>query len=152
MRFHLIDRIDAVEPSRSIHARKVTSRSEDYWEESDGELVMPPPFILEALCQAGTWLIMITTDRRKRAALLSVGSVDWHGDARPGDVLELIGEIDSFGADTAVVSGRVEVDGEPILTASEIMCALIDAGDLADLEDTERLQHMLARTSEAPAG
>ncbi len=152
MRFHLIDRIDAVEPSRSIRARKVTSRSEDYWEESDGELVMPPPFILEALCQAGTWLIMITTDRRKRAALLSVGSVDWHGDARPGDVLELIGEVDSFGEETAVISGRVEIDGEPILTASEIMCALIDAGDLADLEDTERLQHMLDRTTEAPAG
>ncbi len=37
---------------------------------------MPPPFVLEAFCQAGTWLIMITTDRRKRAALLSVGSVD----------------------------------------------------------------------------
>lgn len=152
MRFHLIDRIDAVEPSRSIRARKVTSRSEDYWEESDGELVMPPPFILEALCQAGTWLIMITTDRRKRAALLSVGSVDWHGDARPGDVLELIGEVDSFGEETAVISGRVEIDGEPILTASEIMCALIDAGDLADLKDTERLQHMLDRTTEAPAG
>ena len=44
------------------------------------------PFVLEALCQAGTWLIMITTDRRKRAALLQVGSVTWHRDIRPGDV------------------------------------------------------------------
>jgi 3-hydroxyacyl-[acyl-carrier-protein] dehydratase len=145
MRFHLIDRIDAVEPSRSIRARKLTSHSEDYWEEQDGELVMPPPFVLEALCQAGTWLIMITTDRRKRAALLSLGSVDWHADVHPGDVLELIGEIDSFGEETAVVSGRVEVDGVPILTASEIMCALIDGDDLAGMEDTKRLQDMLAR-------
>ena len=33
-------------------ARKVTSFSEEYWEEVDGEPRMPPPFILEAFCQA----------------------------------------------------------------------------------------------------
>ena len=85
MRFHLIDRVDEWEPAKSVLARKVTSFSEEYWEEVDGELRMPPPFILEALCQAGTWLIMITTDRRKRAALLQVGSVTWHGEARPSN-------------------------------------------------------------------
>ncbi len=151
MRFHLIDRVDAYEPSQSIRARKVTSFSEDYWEERDGELVMPPPFVLEALCQAATWLIMITTERRKRAALLSVGSVDWHGEVKPGDVLELVGEIVSMGEETGVVSGRVNVDGVAVLEASEIMCALIDASDLADLDDTERLQTMLTRTAEAAA-
>jgi 3-hydroxyacyl-[acyl-carrier-protein] dehydratase len=149
MRFHLIDRIDAYEPSQSIRARKVTSFSEDYWEERDGGLVMPPPFVLEALCQAATWLIMITTERRKRAALLSVGSVDWHRDVKPGDVLELVGEIVSFGEETGVVSGRVNVDGSVVLEANEIMCALIDADDLADLDDTKRLQDMLTRTVEA---
>ena len=47
--------------------------------------------------------------------------------------------------EVAVVSGRATVAGEPVLEASEIMCALIDAEDLADLEDTERLQKMLTR-------
>ena len=45
---------------------------------------MPAPLVLEALCQAGTWLVMITTERRKRAALLSIGSVDFW--ARCGQV------------------------------------------------------------------
>jgi 3-hydroxyacyl-[acyl-carrier-protein] dehydratase len=148
MRFHLIDRVDEWEPAKSVLARKVTSFSEEYWEEVDGELRMPPPFILEALCQAGTWLIMITTDRRKRAALLQVGSVSWHGEVRPGDVLILEGACDSFGEDTAVVSGRVTVDGTTILEASDVMCALIDADTLADLEDTERLQKMLTRAED----
>ena len=148
MRFHLIDRIDEWEPSKSVLARKVTSFSEEYWEEVDGELRMPPPFVLEALCQAGTWLIMITTDRRKRAALLQVGSVTWHGEVRPGDVLILEGACDSFGEDTAVVSGRVTVDGETVLEASDVMCALIDADTLADLDDTERLQKMLTRAED----
>jgi 3-hydroxyacyl-[acyl-carrier-protein] dehydratase len=146
VRFHLIDRVDSYEPSKSVRARKVTSLSEDYWEE-DGDvgLVMPPPFVLEALCQAATWLIMITTERAKRAALLSIGSVDWRAAVRPGDVLEMAGEIGSFGGETAVVSGHVSVEGQTVLEAREIMCALIDADTLADLDDTKRLQDMLTR-------
>jgi len=148
VRFHLIDRVDAWEPAKSVRARKVTSYSEDYWEEVDGELRMPPPFVLEAFCQAGTWLIMITTERRKRAALLQVGSVTWHRDIRPGDVLVMEGETSSFGEETAVLSGRVTVDGETVLECEDVMCALIDAEDLADLDTTERLQKMLTRAED----
>jgi 3-hydroxyacyl-[acyl-carrier-protein] dehydratase len=144
MRFHLIDRVEELEPGKSVRARKVTSFSEEYWEEVDGELRMPPPFVLEAFCQAGTWLIMITTDRRKRAALLQVGTVTWGRDIRPGEVLVMEGEMSSFGEETAVLSGTVKVDGETVLECEDVMCALIDASDLADLDDTERLQKMLA--------
>lgn len=146
MRFHLIDRVDSFEPSKSVSARKLTSLSEEYWEADGEELTMPPPFVLEALCQAATWLIMISTERAKRAALLSIGAVDWHADVHPGDVLEMVGEIGSFGGETAVVSGYVSVDGKKVLEAKDIMCALIDADTLADLEDTKRLQDMLTRT------
>jgi 3-hydroxyacyl-[acyl-carrier-protein] dehydratase len=146
VRFHLIDRIDSFEQSKSVRARKVTSLSEDYWEEDgDGRLAMPAPFVLEALCQAATWLIMISTERAKRAALLSIGSVDWHEDVRPGEILEMVGEIGSFGNETAVVSGQVSVEGRTVLEAQDIMCALIDADTLADLDDTKRLQDMLTR-------
>ena len=107
--------------------------------------MMPDPFVLEALCQAGTWLVMITTDRRKRAALLSIASVEFLGSVSPGDVLLLEGSIDSMSDEVAVISGRVTVDGRPVLEATEIMCALIDADDLADLDDTVRLQNMLTR-------
>lgn len=148
MRFHLIDRVDSLEPFKAIRARKLTSLSEEYWEGGDGELVMPPPFVLEALCQAGTWLIMVSTERRKRAALLQVGSVAWHADVRPGDILTLEGEVESFGDETAVITGRVTVDGKLVLEAREIMCALIEADTLADLDDTKRLQEMLMRTVE----
>jgi 3-hydroxyacyl-[acyl-carrier-protein] dehydratase len=145
VRFHLIDKVEAVEPGKSIRGRKLTSLSEDYWEDSDDGPVMPYPFVLEALCQAGTWLVMITTERRKRAALLSIGSVEFLDDVHPGDVLDLDGTVDSMSDEVAVVSGRVTVDGRPILGATDIMCALIDAEDLADLDDTERLQNMLTR-------
>lgn len=145
MRFHLIDKVVEWEPGVSVRARKLTSFSEEFWEEDGERLRMPPPLILEALCQAGTWLVMITTDRRKRAALLSIGSVEFLDDVRPGDVLELVGQVESMNDEVAVVSGHAEVDGRRVLEASDIMCALIDAQDLASLEDTERLQTMLTR-------
>jgi 3-hydroxyacyl-[acyl-carrier-protein] dehydratase len=143
LRFHLIDRVEELEPKSFVRARKVTSFAEDYWEEVDGALRMPPPFVLEAFCQAGTWLIMISTDRAKRAALLQVGSVDWHRDVHPGDVLIMEGTIASFGEESAVLGGKVTVEGETVLECEDVMCALIDADDLADLETTKMLQDML---------
>jgi 3-hydroxyacyl-[acyl-carrier-protein] dehydratase len=147
MRFHLIDRVDAWEPAKSVRARKLTSLSEEYWEDDGQGLQMPPPLVLEALCQAGTWLVMITTGRRKRAALLSIASVEFLAPVRPGDVLVLEGEVESMSDEVAVVSGRVTVDGVPVLEARDIMCTLIDADDLADLEDTARLQATLTRAA-----
>ena len=152
MRFHLIDRVEELEPKQSVRARKVTSFSEDSWEEVDGQLRMPPPFVLEAFCQAGTWLIMISTDRAKRAALLQVGSVDWHRDVHPGDVLLMEGKIVSFGDESAVLGGTVTVDGETVLECEDVMCALIDADDLADLETTKMLQDMLWPAAEEEDG
>jgi len=145
VRFHLIDRVVSYEPGKAVHGRKLTSLSEEYWEETAEGLRMPPPLALEALCQAGTWLIMITTERHKRAALLSIGSVQFLGTISPGDVLELEGTVDSWSDEVAVVSGRVTVDERVVLEANEIMCALMDSDRLADLDDTERLQLMLTR-------
>jgi 3-hydroxyacyl-[acyl-carrier-protein] dehydratase len=149
VRFHLIDRVVSCEPGKSVHGRKLTSLGEEYWEETADGLQMPPPLALEALCQAGTWLIMITTERRKRAALLSIGSVEFLGPIVPGDVLELEGTVDSMNDEVAVVSGSVTVNGRAVLEAREIMCALMDADRLADLDDTERLQLMLTRAESA---
>ena len=134
MRFHLIDRVDEWEPTKSVRARKVTSFSEDYWEEVDGELRMPPPFVLEAFCQAGTWLIMITTERRKRAALLQVG-LGHLAPRRPARRRAGHGGRDELvrRGDRGAL-GTVTVDGEPVLECEDVMCALIDADDLADPE------------------
>jgi 3-hydroxyacyl-[acyl-carrier-protein] dehydratase len=145
MRFHLIDRIDSYEPKVSVRGRKVTSFSEDYWEDTGDGPVMPPPFVLEALCQAATWLVMISTETRQRAALLSIGSVDFLEDVRPGDVIELEGTAESWGDEIAVVSGRATVDGRVVLEAKDVMCTLIDADTLEQLEDTKRMQQMLTR-------
>jgi 3-hydroxyacyl-[acyl-carrier-protein] dehydratase len=145
MRFHLIDRIDSYEAARSVRASKLTSRSEDYWEDAADGAVMPPVLVLEALCQAGSWLIVLSTDGRKRAALASIGSSSFEGPVRPGDVVLLDGTIESMTDEAAVLSGSASVDGRVVLRATEIMCVLMDAGRLADPEETQRMGEQLTR-------
>ena len=75
MRFFLLDRIDDIDPHRSVRARKLTSTAEHYWRDGGSGPQMPPTLVLEALCQAGTWLILESTGFERRAALLSVADV-----------------------------------------------------------------------------
>jgi 3-hydroxyacyl-[acyl-carrier-protein] dehydratase len=145
MRFHLVDRVLEWEPAKSVRARKVCSLGEEFWVGEGDDLVMPPPLVLESFCQAGTWLVMLTTDTRKRAALLSIGSVEFLADVRPGDVMELEGQVESMSDEVAVLSGRAVVDGTTVMEAKDIMCALIDSETLAPLDDTRRLQTMLTK-------
>jgi 3-hydroxyacyl-[acyl-carrier-protein] dehydratase len=141
----LIDRIDRYVPFKSVEGRKLTSLAEEYWTDQGDERVMPAPLVLESLCQAATWLIVTSTERRKRAALLQIGAVDFLGDVRPGDVIDLVGEVSSMSEEMAVLAGTASVGGRTVLRAADVMCALIDADDLQELEETERMQHQLLR-------
>ena len=63
------------------------------------------------------------------------------------------GRIETMSDETGIVSGQVTTDdGRKVLEAADIMCALIDADRLADLDDTERLQQMLTREGEGLTG
>ncbi|NED99166.1 3-hydroxylacyl-ACP dehydratase [Phytoactinopolyspora halotolerans] len=144
MLFHLTDRILDYEPGRSIRACKVTSRLETYWRETPSGMSMPRPLVLETLCQAGAWLVMLQTDLVRRAALLSVGEVRFIRDVRPGDVLVADATVEASSDEMAVLSGQVSVDSHPVMTASDLMCALIEPAELDDPEITRR--QLAART------
>jgi 3-hydroxyacyl-[acyl-carrier-protein] dehydratase len=146
MRFHLIDRIDEYEPGIRVRGRKLVSAAEAGLRPAADGPVLESALVLEALCQAGTWLIMLSTERRKRAALLQIGSVEFTGAARPGDVVVLDGAVESMSNEMAVLSGTATVDGTILMRATDIMCALIDAGDLADDADSHRLLEGLVRS------
>lgn len=147
MRFHLIDRIDEWEASARVRARKLTSVTEPYWVEGPDGPVMPRSLVLESLCQAGTWLIMLSTDTRRRAALLSIGDTTWTGDVGPGQEIVLDGTVDSMSEEMAVISGTASVDGQVIMTATDVMCALIAAEELEDLDATRAMQAQLDRSA-----
>lgn len=152
MRFHLVDRIIAYAPARSIRARKVTSRHETYWRYGTGGPSMPPALALETLCQAGACLVMLSTDLRSRAALLSVADVEFGVPARPGEVLEIEATVEAMSDETAVMSGTVTAGERLVVRAADVMCVLVPPDDLEDPADTRRQLDMLTRDVLAAAG
>jgi 3-hydroxyacyl-[acyl-carrier-protein] dehydratase len=149
MRFHLIDRIDDLQSGHWLRGRKLTSRSETFWQPGPDGAEMPSYLILEALCQAGTWLVLESTGRGRRAALLSVGSVEVASTVQPGEVLTMSVTTTGIGTDTAVVSGTVEVGPRLVLRAADVMCALIDADVLEAAAGTAVLGDLLRGTAVA---
>jgi 3-hydroxyacyl-[acyl-carrier-protein] dehydratase len=174
MRFYMIDRVLSYDPWKSIHAQKLTSRNEIAgWAGTSERLIqtwdgqnrrertvanrspyeslptMPSALVLEALCQAGSWLLLLSSELRQRAALLSIGSVTYRREVELGAVLEMEGYVASMNKETAVFSGHVLVQGTPVLEASEIMCVLIDAQELEDPADTARMKHLLLQGGKA---
>ena len=145
MRFHFVDRIDAHEAGRSIRARKLTSHQEEFWDRTGGGPIMPPPLVLEALGQAGGWLVYLSTDGRKRAALASIGSASFFDDVRPGDTLELEAIIESLSDEVAVLSGTVSVGDRRILSAVDVMCVLLDPELLDTRVATEAMRTSLLK-------
>jgi 3-hydroxyacyl-[acyl-carrier-protein] dehydratase len=147
MRFHLIDRIDSWESGQWISGRKVTSTAETFWQRDPaGHLRMPAELVLETVCQAATWLIMLSSQFAKRAILLSIEEVACLGDVVPGDMLTVTAIVRSMTGEAAVFDGSVTVEGRPVLRSAGLMCALRDAHTLQDADRTERMAQQLLRT------
>ena len=149
MRFHLVDRIDGHVPGKTIAARKLTSADEEFWIGTGAAAVMPPALVLESLCQAGAWLVYLSTGGARSAALLSVAAVEFLEPVRPGDTLDLAGAVDSMDEERAVLSGAVSVDGRVVLRATDIMCALIDTEQLDDPARFRRRADLALRSQSA---
>jgi 3-hydroxyacyl-[acyl-carrier-protein] dehydratase len=146
MRFHLIDRIDSWEPRQQISGRKVTSAAETFWRDRAGHPRMPPELVLETVCQAATWLIMLSSQLTRRGVLLAIDEVTCPGDVVPGDVLTVTAIARSMTGEAAVFDGSVTVENHPVLHAAGLMCALRDAHTLQDTGSTERMAQQLLRT------
>ena len=124
MRFVLIDRIVDVQPGRSLHAVKNLSLAEEYLADHfPGFPVMPGVLMLEALTQAGAWLLRDMEDFAHSIILLKQAKTIKYGSfVEPGRQLELKVELVSDAAPDAtfkavgVIDGQEMVKGRIILT------------------------------------
>lgn len=146
MRFHLVDRIEGYEPGRWIRARKLASPEEPYWDPAAEQPSMPPELVLEALCQAGQWLLIATTQVERRGALVSIAEAEFFGAVRPGDQLTLEAQIRRIDEESAVIDGEARVAGRIVLRAEAVMAVLIDAAELEDPAATRRQLEMMLAT------
>jgi 3-hydroxyacyl-[acyl-carrier-protein] dehydratase len=122
MRFRLIDQIVQVTPGQSLDAAKNLTLGEEYLADHFPSFpVMPGVLMLEALVQAGAWLLRLTEDFRHSMIVLREARVVKFGSfVEPGKQLKL--HVDLVNKDTqtggaVAFKGSGEVEGVQTVAA-----------------------------------
>lgn len=119
MRFHLVDRILALEPGRSIRAAKNLTLGEEYLADHFPTFpVMPGVLMLQTLVEAGAWLLRISEDFRYSVVVLrEAKNVKYGHFMEPGRQMQISVELVEWGNPVATLKGKGEVDGQSTVTA-----------------------------------
>jgi 3-hydroxyacyl-[acyl-carrier-protein] dehydratase len=122
MRFRLIDQILEVVPGERIKAVKNLTLGEEYLADHFPTFpVMPGVLMLEALVQAGAWLMRATRDFQHSIVVLKEArGVKYGSFVEPGRQLKLTVEISDKNAqdsEAAAFKGTGEVDGVSTVSA-----------------------------------
>jgi 3-hydroxyacyl-[acyl-carrier-protein] dehydratase len=117
MRFVLIDRILDIQPGKSLVAVKNLSLAEEYLADHfPGFPVMPGVLMLEALTQAGAWLIRDMEDFAHSVVVLKQAKTIKYGSfVEPGRQLELRVELVSHGERESTFKGSGVIDGQDMV-------------------------------------
>ncbi len=123
MRFSLLDRIDELQPGERIAAVKTLSLAEEYLADHFPQFpVMPGVLMLEAMTQAGAWLVRAGEDfRHSMVVLKEAKNVKYGQFVEPGQTLQVTAEIvEQTDGETMLkargsVEGRTTVSGRLVL-------------------------------------
>src|SRR5512140_2043758 len=130
MRFSLIDRIEHLEPGVKITAVKALSMAEEYLKDHfPGFPVMPGVLMLEALTQAGAWLVRMSEDfAHSMVTLKQANNVKYAQFVEPGQTLTVTAEVLKFEDGEVKLKAYGTVNGRIILTA-KLTLACYNLGD-----------------------
>jgi len=123
MRFHLIDRIVAVEAGKSLRAYKNLTLGEEYLADHfPGFPVMPGVLMLQTLVEAGAWLLRLTDDFRDSTVVLrEAKGVKYGSFMEPGKRMEVSVELTERGDGTATLKGKGEAEGQSTVSARLVL-------------------------------
>jgi 3-hydroxyacyl-[acyl-carrier-protein] dehydratase len=122
MRFTLIDRITALEPGKRIEAVKNLTMAEEYLAEHfPGFPVLPGVLMLEAVTQAGAWLVRATEDFRHSVIILKEAKAVKYGHfVTPGKQLRIACDWVSENGSLVTLKAKGELAG-----ASSVSCRVV---------------------------
>ena len=117
MRFVLIDRILELTPGESLVAVKNLSLAEEYLADHfPGFPVMPGVLMLEALTQAGAWLIRDMEDFAHSVIVLKLAKTIKYGSfVEPGRQLQLRVDLVAHGDSETTFKGAGIIDGQEMV-------------------------------------
>jgi len=140
MQFRLIDRIVEIEPGQRIVAVKNLTLAEQYLHDHfPGFPVMPGVLMLEALVQAGAWLVRQTHEYQHSVVRLREARAIRYGNfVRPGDQLVLTVELKKWNDGLAQMSGRGTVNDSVAVSGRFSLLAYNLADSRPELAELDR--------------
>jgi len=113
MRFQLLDRITELHAGQSITAVKTLLPSEEYLKDHFPNFpVMPGVLMLEALYQAGAWLLRKSDEfQRPLIVLKQAKNIKFQGFVEPGQTLTVTASVVKKNETTVTLKGEGTVDG-----------------------------------------
>jgi len=140
MRFTLIDRIVELEPGAKITAVKTLTMAEEYLADHFPHFpVMPGVLMLEAMTQAGAWLVRATEDfAHSMVVLKQAAGVKYGQFVEPGQTLVVDAEIGKDSAGEPRLKTRGTVDGQIVVSARLVLAKYNLADTRPEYEGTDR--------------
>jgi len=119
MKFCLIDRITRLQPGKSIVATKSLSLAEEYLQDHFPAFpVLPGVLMLEAMVQAGAWLVRVSEDFGHSMILLKEArNVSYGTFVAPGDTLQVCCEVLSLDQDSSSFKAVGQLNGQTAVKA-----------------------------------
>lgn len=122
MRFFLVDRVDAIEPGRSVSGIKnLTLSDEVFFDHFPQYPTYPGSLLIEAMAQLGGLLAECSYHAEypdtRRAVLAQVDRAQFHATCGPGDQLRLEGRLASLLSAAARVEASAQRGTETIASA-----------------------------------
>lgn len=147
MRFVLVDRILELHPNESIRAVKNLSLAEEYLADHfPGFPVLPGVLMLEALVQAGAWLIRQSEDFRPSTILLKQArALKFNSFVTPGKSLQIQVNVKKRDGSLWDLQGTGTIDGESAVSARLTLEAFNLADKNPDLLESDDLRRQQAR-------
>ncbi|MFP4105175.1 MAG: 3-hydroxyacyl-ACP dehydratase FabZ family protein [Phycisphaerae bacterium] len=123
MKFHLVDRIESVEPGARIVTTKALSLAEEYLADHFPAFpILPGVMMLEALVQSAAWLVRLEQDFSKSIVVLgSARNVKYANMVQPGNTLRCEIDVMSIGQEESKFKATGTIDGKTAVSARLIL-------------------------------
>jgi 3-hydroxyacyl-[acyl-carrier-protein] dehydratase len=149
MRFNLIDRIVEVQPGKSLQAVKNLTLGEDYLADHFPTFpVMPGVLMLQAVVEAGAWLLRLGEGYRHSVIVLrEVKNIKYGSFLEPGRQLKLSVELIDRSDTLATIKGKGEAEGQPTVMARLVLATynLRDRNPALADRDEQLVRHLKGR-------
>jgi len=125
VKFHLVDRIESLQPGKRIVTVKALSLAEEYLADHFPAFpVLPGVLMIEAMVQSAAWLVRLEQDFAKSIVVLrSARNVRYASFVQPGSLLRCEVHALEIGPSSAKFSGSGAADGRSVVSARlELRC------------------------------